>query len=1127
MERLAKISLANRMLAALLTVVVVVFGVIATMAMRVELFPSMDAPGAGVMVTYPGASPEVMESEVTQPIEDAIDGLDSLEDLTSESSNGFAFVTAFFDLNSDVDEVVDEVRSSVNGVQASLPSDAEVEVMDFSGGDEANMVMALSAASSEDTDTLSSNLNDYVVPEIEALSGVDRVEVFGERQEILRIDPDEDDLEDEGLSTADISQALQDSGLVIPGGTLTEGDRSLSVNVGSAFSSLDDVEDLYMMPQGGAAPEMEAMPPGAPAPAEPEAVRLGDVADVSWGSADEQTISRGNGADALGMMVYKDTEANIVEVSHTVRDAMPDLADELGTGGDLFVTVDTAPFVEDSIDGLIEKGLAGLGIVILLILAFLLSVRTTIVTAVSIPLSLLIAMIALWQSGHTLNMLTLAGLTVAIGRVVDDSIVVLENIKRHLSYGGERIPAILTAVREVAGAITSATLATAAVFLPIAFLGGMISIFFQPFGLTVAIALLASLLVSLTIIPVLAYWFVRSSEVPEEERERLRQKEEEKERRSWLQRSYIPVLRAATKRGESGWKTWRRWAVVGAGVVILVATFAMSGSLRFVLLEDDGQDQVMINQELPAGTSLSATDDQAREVEALLEDFDGVEAYETTVGNDGFSGGTNTAAYYVTLDPDLDVDETREELENEIGDLPSDAGELTVGSLMGMGAAGAEGDPTADVRLLSEDSAALEEAADDVSAVLEDIDGVTEVTSDLTEEEPGIEITPIADEAAEHGLDEQQIAMAAQSAFDGLEAGAVQVGGSERSVVIDTGDAPETLDELREYEIPSAAGMVELGDVADVEEVERPTQIVRSDGERSITVSATVAGDADLQAVSMEVMDEVEDMTLPTGVSTDLGGDADELNEVMTDMGIALLTSIALVFVIMVATFRSVAQPLVLLISVPFAATGALAALLLTDTPMGLPAMIGLLMLVGIVVTNAIVLIDLINQYRREGMSLQDAVIEGGRQRVRPILMTALATVGALVPMALGLGTGSVFIAQSLAMVVIGGLVSSTLLTLLILPAMYMSLEEGKERRAMRRAARRERRAERRATAGGDGASHGGYGEPGSDLGDNRGGDTDGGGSDGGGSGGGDPREDGPEPTGPRADELEPSTSDR
>lgn len=1122
MERLAKISLANRMLAALLTVVVVVFGIIATMSMRVELFPSMDAPGAGVMVTYPGASPEVMESEVTQPVEDAVDGLDNLDELTSESSNGFAFITAFFDLESDVDEVVDEVRASVNGIQGDLPSDAEVEVMDFSGGDQANMVMGLSATADEDQDTLSSNLNDYVVPEIEAQPGVDNVEVFGERQEILRIDPDEDDLEDEGLSTADISQALENSGLVIPGGTLTEDDRSLSVNVGTAFSSLEDIEDLYMMPQGDAAPEapeMEAMPPGAPAPEEPEAVRLGDVADVSWGAEEEQSISRGNGSDAVSMMVYKETEANIVEVSHTVRDVAPDLADELGDGGDLFVTVDTAPFVEDSIDGLIEKGLAGLGIVILLILAFLLSVRTTIVTAVSIPLSLLIAMIALWQSGHTLNMLTLAGLTVAIGRVVDDSIVVLENIKRHLSYGGERIPAILTAVREVAGAITSATLATAAVFLPIAFLGGMISIFFQPFGLTVAIALLASLVVSLTIIPVLAYWFVRSREVPEEDRERLRQVEEEKERRSWLQRSYIPVLRAATKRGESGWKTWRRWAVVGGGVVVLIATLAMSGSLRFILLEDDGQDQLMVSQELPAGVSLDATDDQARETEALLDDFEGIETYETTVGSDSMTGsGTNEATFFVTLDSDYDIDEKRQELEDEINDLPADAGEMTVQSLMDMGGAGGDGDPTADVRLLSDDSAALEEATDDVSAVLENVDDVNEVTSDLSEEEPGIEVTPIADEAAEHGLDEQQIAMAAQSAFDGMEAGSVQVGGSERSVIIDTGDAPETLEDLREYEIPTAAGMVELADVADVEEVERPTQIVRSDGERSVTVSAAVTSDADLQTVSADVLNEVEDMTLPTGVTADLGGDADELNEVMTDMGIALLTSIALVFVIMVATFRSIAQPLVLLISVPFAATGALAALLLTDTPMGLPAMIGLLMLVGIVVTNAIVLIDLINQYRREGMSLQEAVIEGGRQRVRPILMTALATVGALIPMALGLGTGSVFIAQSLAMVVIGGLVSSTLLTLLILPAMYMSLEEGKERRAMRRAARRERRARKRAHASDYTDSHGGHGgEPGNDLGDGFGGD----------SGGGDPQEDGPEPTGAHAEELEPSTRDR
>jgi hydrophobic/amphiphilic exporter-1 (mainly G- bacteria), HAE1 family len=904
-----------------------------------------------------------------------------------------------------------------------------------------------------------------VLPELESIPGVREVQAYGEREEIVRIEPDEDELEDEGLSHADLVGALQDAGLITPGGTLTDGDRTLSINVGEEFSSLEDVEDLYLMPQAGPQPDpAEMMMPGAEAD-EPEPVRLGDVADVTWGQGEQRTISRGNGAEAISLMVYKEREANIVEVSHSVEDALPDLAGELGDDGDLFVTVDTAPFIEQSIDGLVEKGVIGLVIVIGLILAFLLSVRTTIVTAVSIPLSLMIAMVAMWAGGYTLNMLTLAGLTVAIGRVVDDSIVVLENIKRHLSYGGERVAAILTAVREVAGAITAATLATAAVFLPIAFMGGIVSIFFQPFAVTVAVAIIASLIVSLTIIPVLAYWFVRSEVVPEEDRERLRAQAEEKERRSWLQRGYIPVLTAATRRGERGWKTWRRWAVLGAGLVVFAVTLAMTPNLRFILLDDDGQNQLVISQELPAGTSLEAADAQAEEVEAVLDGVEEVESYETTVGSaDGLSEASNQASYWVTVDSDAEADEVREELQDRLDDLP-DAGEMNVGSLLQMG--GGAGEATVDIQLLSDDSEALEEASEQVGDTMQGVDGVTGVSSDLTEAEPGIQVTPDAEEAAEYGVSDAEIAQAVHAAMEGMQAGTVLVGGSQSEVVIDTGDAPESLDELREYEITTPAGSVELDDIADVEEVERPTEINRLDGERAVTVSAEVDGDADLQAVSQEVLDEVEDMDLPSGVSTTLGGDAEELDQVLGDMGIALLASVAIVFMIMVATFRSLAQPLILLVSVPFAATGALAGLLLTDTAVGLPAMIGMLMLVGIVVTNAIVLIDLINQYRRDGMELTDAVIKGGRQRLRPILMTAIATIGALVPMAIGWGHGSVFISQSLAIVVIGGLVSSTVLTLLILPALYMMLEEGKEHRAERRAIRRERRAQRRAAKSG------------------------------------------------------------
>jgi HAE1 family hydrophobic/amphiphilic exporter-1 len=1061
---LARISLGNRVLAALLAFMVVVFGIVAGTSIRTEFFPPTATSQALITVSHPGASPEVMEQEVAVPVETAVGSLPGLDTVESTSANGFATVIATFDVDTDPEAALDEVRQAVNTVRSDLPDGSEVEVADTNDEEGVDYVLSLAAMSAEDPAELSERVAEDVLPELEGIEGVRRVDMFGQREEYVEIVPDREEMEDADLTPYDLAESLRQGGLVLPGGTMSDEERSVSVNVDGEYDSLEAIEDRYVMP---AVPPEAAFLPGAE---EPDPVRLGEVAEVRWAEEEPRTISRGNASETISLIVYKERDANLVEVSNAVQAELPGLADRLGEGGDVFTTIDSAPFIEESIDGLVEKGLIGLAAVVLLILLFLMSVRTTIVTALSVPLSLLITLIVLWQADYTLNMLTLAGLTVAIGRVVDDAIVVLENIKRHLSYGGDRTRAVIDGTREVSAAIVSSTLAGAAVFLPVAFLGGSVGVFFRPFAVTVAVALLASLLVALTIIPVLAYWFVRAPAVAPEDRERIMAEAQERERRGWLQRAYIPVLGAVTRRGRRGWRTGRRWAVLAAGFLVLLGTLAMSTGLRFVFMEEDGQNQLSVSQELPPGTALEATDAAAAEVEEVLSGVDGVVSFETTVGGDGFSSASNLASYWVTVDPEADVDAVRGDIQDRLDGL-EDAGELRVTGLFG-GTGGGD-DTTASVTLLSDDTAALRDAEERVAEVMADVDGVTRTASDLTEEEPVIRITPDSEEMAERGITEEQLAAASESALGGLAVGTLLVGGAEDRVVIDTGSPPDTVGELRDHEIEGPAGSVDLGDVAEVEEVEEPTQIVRSDGERSVTVHAAVSGDADLNAVSTEVMDRVADLDLPAQVTPVLGGTAEELQEVESDMGVALLASIAISFVVMVATFRSLGQPVILMVSVPFAATGTVAALLLTDTPMSLSAMIGLLMLVGIVVTNAIVLIDLINQYRRAGMPLQEAVVEGGRQRLRPILMTALATVGALVPMAIGWGTGSMFIAQSLAIVVIGGLVSSTILSLLIIPTLYVMLEETKERAAERRRRRRERRRARAAAPAAAGASTG------------------------------------------------------
>jgi HAE1 family hydrophobic/amphiphilic exporter-1 len=735
-----------------------------------------------------------------------------------------------------------------------------------------------------------------------------------------------------------------------------------------------------------------------------------------------------------------DHDGSAVGISNAIDDKLPELRKDLGPDARITVVSDQGPAVAKSIHGLTTEGALGLLFAVLVILVFLASIRSTLVTAVSIPLSVVLALLVLWSGGLSLNMLTLGALTIAIGRVVDDSIVVLENIKRHLGYGEERREAILTAVREVAGAVTSSTLTTVAVFAPIGLVGGMVGELFGPFSLTVTAALLASLLVALTVVPVLSYWFLRAPKGTPAEAEEARRRAEEKEANSRLQRLYVPVLRFATR---------RRLTSVLIAVVVLVATFGMTPLLKTNFFDSGDQKVLSIKQKLKPGTSLAATDAEARKVEKLLAATKGVKDYQVTVGSAGFmaafggSTDTNQASYQVMLEDSASADDVRADIESGLHKL-SGIGTTTVNAGDGFG------DQDLKVVVKASDGTTLRQAAEQVRRTVAGLDDVTDVTSDLSQSVPRISVRA-DDKAAAAGFTEQTLGMAVTEAVKGTTAAKATLDDTERDVVVRSAKPARTLTQLKNLRL----GPVKLGDVATVQLVDGPVSMTRIDGQRAATITARPTGD-NTGAVSTTLQSKIKALKLPAGATAEIGGVTSDQNDAFKNLGLAMLAAIAIVFMLLVATFRSLAQPLILLVSIPFAATGALGLLIATGTPMGVPAMIGMLMLIGIVVTNAIVLIDLINQYRREGHGVVEAVIEGGRHRLRPILMTALATIFALLPMALGVTGEGGFIAQPLAVVVIGGLITSTLLTLLLVPTLYAMLELRKERRAKKRAARRE-----------------------------------------------------------------------
>ncbi len=1047
MFRLAKLSLANRALIALITVFASVFGVLTMSSLKQELIPSIEFPQITVITSMPGASPEVVDKQVSAPLETALKGVEGLESTSSTSRNGASQITMAFTYGTNLDRARNQIDRAISNAQQFLPKDVQPQAIAGSISD--FPIVYLAVSSDKPLSELNADLARLSVPRLQKLDGVRGADVTGGATRHLRILPRPEALAAAGAGIQSISDALKNNGALVPAGTVEEQGKSLSLQVGSPVDSLDAVKAL---PLGSAR----------------DAATIGSVADVSLVEDARTSITRTNGLETLALSVTKKPEGDTVAISHAVKDAIPELEAELGSNARFTPVFDQAPFIEKSIKDLTTEGLLGLGFAVAVILVFLMSVRSTLVTAVSIPLSLLITFIGLSATGYSLNILTLGALTIAIGRVVDDSIVVIENIKRHLSYGETKITAILTSVREVAGAITASTLTTVAVFLPIAFVGDLAGELFRPFALTVTIALLSSLLVSLTIVPVLAYWFLRTpadtaagSGASAANAAAVAAKAHEAEQRTLLQRGYLPVL-AGTQRHPV--------LTLIAAALVLGGTVAMTPLLATDLLGRSGENSMTVKQVLPAGTSLAEASASAIRVEEVLRGVDGIKDVQSTTGNaqTGFSAlrssGASNSTFTVVTEEKANQAKLQDTVRSRLAQL-ADVGKVTVGSQQG----GFGTSSTVDITLKAATTADLLAASDATVKAMDGVPGSSEVATNLAASQPVVQVKVDRAKAVAAGLNEERVAGVLAATISPIPAGTVRIQTNDFPVRIGEGTRFTSIDEVREIPLPTPAGAVPLGSIASVEQVDVPVSITASNGQRTARVSVTPSG-SNLGAVSTEVQNRLKSVQLPPGVTATIGGATTQQADSFRQLGLALLAAVAIVYVIMVAAFKSLVQPLILLVSIPFAATGAIALLVVTGVPLGLPSLIGMLMLVGIVVTNAIVLIDLINQYRQPrngepGMAVADAITHGARQRLRPILMTALATVFALTPMALGLTGGGGFISQPLAIVVIGGLISSTALTLVLVPVLYGLVEGRRERKALEKSLRRGRHSRTAAAA--------------------------------------------------------------
>jgi HAE1 family hydrophobic/amphiphilic exporter-1 len=985
-------------------------GIFAATQVQQDLLPDISIPAVIVITPDPGASPEIVDGQVTLPMVNALEGVGGVDTVQSTSSQGASLVIVLFKDGIDLKAAQQDVNTAVARARPFLPAQAPAStVQTFSTNSIPILEYAVSA--DEPLGDLAGQLRAQALPKLKGLSGVSSVVITGAPTEEVDVTLDPVKLASHGVTAAQVASALQQASIVQSVGSLKLGSATIPLQVSGSLTSLDQIRNIAVIPPSA----------GRTAPAPVTVAQLGTAQLVS---VPADTITRTDGKLTIGLQVVKGPNANTVTVANEVKGALPGIETAIGHGVQMAPLRDQATPITQAIGDILREGLLGAIFAVLVIFAFLRSGRATVVAAVSIPLSLMVALIVLWWQGITLNILTLGGMMVAIGRVVDDSIVVLENISRHVSEGEKPLVAAYTGAREITTAVASSTLTTVAVFLPIAFLTGIAGSFFRPFALTVVVALVASLVVAVTVVPLLASRLLPAITAEGAER-RLKY--------NWMQGVYVPVIR---------WATGHRLITLGVAALVFAASMALIPLLRVNLLDQSSSPNFPVAITMPENSTLAQTDAETQKVETLIRGIQGISAYQATVGgiSDPFAPpGTvpanPTQAQILVL---VDAGQYNTAFNGVTRALKGYAGpaKVEVGQAQNSSNSGSS-QMQVDVR--AADPATLQAANDTVFIALSNVNGVAGLKSNLVASKPQYQLVP-TDKLSASGLTVQQLALIVAQDVNGLVAtqAILPQGPVSVRVQLPPGTA-DTADSLARIPIPTLTGVVPLSTLATIQAFSGPQSVNRVNGDRDATITGTITGN-NTNAVQADVSKALARVALPPGATISTGGVFAQLSTVLTQFVLALLAAIALVYLIMVATFRSLIKPLVLLVSIPFAATGAIIALVATNTSLSLPGLIGILMLTGIVVTNAIVLLDLVEQYRDRGLNLHDALIEGGRHRLRPILMTALATMLALAPLAVtggGGGVGGAFISAPLAIVVIGGLFTSTLLTLVLVPVLY------------------------------------------------------------------------------------------
>jgi HAE1 family hydrophobic/amphiphilic exporter-1 len=1016
--KITDFSIRRPMTIAVLVVVILLLGAVSLSRLAIDLYPEMNLPVGAVMTSYPGAGPQEVENQVTRPMESVLGTVSDLDTIQSISSTGESIVIVRFNWGTDMDFASLQMREKVDMIKGMLPDGAD-DPMVFKMDPNMLPIMQL-AVVGDRPQQVKQVAEDVIQPRLERVAGVAAVRVEGGVQREIQVLVDKAKLNGTGLSLNQVVQSLQSENRTVSAGDVQSGSKDMLVRVTGEFQSIEEIRQIVLTSPSGAS------------------VYLKDIADVVDGSAEQTHLSRVNGQPGLAVMIHKQSGVNTVQVSRDVKAALEELKNEVPPDFSFQKVMDQSEFIEESINSVVKKIFLGGALAILVMLVFLRNVRSTLIISTAIPISIIGTFVLLYFNDMTLNLISLGGLALGVGLIVDDAIVVLENIYRHRQQGYGLVDAAKQATDEVGNAVTSATLTTIAVFMPIVFVEGLASQLFKPMAYTVTFAVLTSLMVALTLVPLLSSRYLKLEE-PREGTLWGKVYRSSGEKFDRFYNWYRKVLQ---------WSLGHRKTVVASIAAMFVASLALIPMVGAEFIPTIDEGYVKVTLDLPDGTHLDETNRIIGKVEALAEEIPEVENIITNVGFTGSEsmGGqasSDAGQVYFQL-----VDKAERSRSTEvIAGVVREKAQYIAGADINVSATGPAlegqqvGSPVS-ITIKGDDLEVLGSLAEEITSLVEEVPGTAEAANSMGEGRPEIRVIADRDRAAAYGLTGSQIASAVRTAIQGTVATQYRTAGDEIDVRVRLkGGQDASVQDLENLTVSSpAAGAVPIRQVATLEEAEGPNSINRNDQSRVVNVTANLSG-RDLGSVMEDIRAKLAGIDLPQGYSIEYGGQYEEMMDAFGNLGLALLLAVALVYLVMVAQFESLIYPFIIMFSVPVTIIGVTLSLLLSGRPFSVPAFIGVILLAGIVVRNAIVLVDYINVLRRRGMERDEAILKAGPTRLRPILMTALTAILAMFPMALGIGAGAEGQAP-LATVVVGGLAFSTVITLVLVPVIYTIMDD-------------------------------------------------------------------------------------